>query len=100
MTSPRKTRHDLESTGDTLQVIGTVEKGDLECITVKIITVCFCHSLAVELQGGLEHMQGPSDGTYPNRNLRTAEALRALMSFRAQGCWPCHASSRSWEEAS
>ena len=46
MTSPRKTHHDLESTGDTLQVIGTVEKGDLECITVKIITVCFCHSLS------------------------------------------------------
>ena len=43
MTYPRKTHHDLESTGGTFQVIGIAEKIALGCISMKIITVLLIH---------------------------------------------------------
>ena len=85
MTSPRKTHRDLESTGDTAQVIGTAERGDLEYITVKIITVCFCHSLSSRTAGGFETHAGTCRWDLPHQEPEDSRGPQSPHEFQGSG---------------
>ena len=67
-------------------MIGTAEKGDLECIAMKIITVCIGHSLSSRSAVGFGPHAGMLRWDLPPEQPEDIGGLQNPKNFRAQWC--------------